>query len=611
MDRFDLGAHSRTVSTPSPEAQRWFDLGLNWCFGFNKEEGVKCFRKALDYDPECVMAHWGHAYGTGPFYNLTWREHGEKEADTAARRASEHVEKARALSHRATDLENQLIEALARRHQKPHVVPPEEFDRWDDDYAAEMRRVYYSYPDDHDVMALYIEALITRTPRRLWNVKTGIPAKGSDVVEALQACERSIQHGERSGQAAASGDPASPHPRARDVEHAGARDARGRRARHHVVRTSGHLNHMPGHIYVLCGDYEKARLASCRAIRANDMFLDYAGPFTFYTVACCHDLHLMMHTCMFLGPLQGRASHAADKICGLLTKDVLSVKGRPKFAMSLEGYYATRMHVLVRFGRWQDIIDAAAAGRSRACTWSPTAMHHYAKGMAHATLQELPRGGRGAGGASIESVGRIPQQRRFFNNPAHDVFGGGRKNARRRARVSHWATTKRPTSICGRAFAATTTSSTSNPGHGCIRRGTRWRALLSEQGHYSEAEQVYRDDLGLSGKIQRCAQHPDNVWALHGLVECLQMRGDTKELPALQREAGARRRGWQTCRSHRPACVGGWPPRPTVAAPDRDRRAGTDCGVIPAFIAGIHLAATPTLVDSWIPGTSPGMTTGL
>jgi len=55
-----------------------------------------------------------------------------------------------------------------------------------------------------------------------------------------------------------------------------------------------------------------------------------------------------------------------------------------------------------------------------------------------------------------------------------------------------------------------------------------------EQGHYVEAEQIYRDDLGLSGKIQRCAQHPDNVWALHGLVECLQRRDDRMELPAFQ-----------------------------------------------------------------------------
>src|SRR6202795_4437668 len=91
MDRFDLGAHSRTVSTSSPEAQRWFNLGLNWCLGFNKEEGVKCFLKALEHDPECVMAHWGVAYGSGPFYNLTWREHGEMEAGAAARLANEHI----------------------------------------------------------------------------------------------------------------------------------------------------------------------------------------------------------------------------------------------------------------------------------------------------------------------------------------------------------------------------------------------------------------------------------------------------------------------------------------------------------------------------------------
>ena len=74
MDRFDLGAHTRKIQTSSAEAQRWFDLGLNWCFGFNQEEGVKCFHKALECDPDCVMAHWGIAYGSGPFYNLTWRD---------------------------------------------------------------------------------------------------------------------------------------------------------------------------------------------------------------------------------------------------------------------------------------------------------------------------------------------------------------------------------------------------------------------------------------------------------------------------------------------------------------------------------------------------------
>src|SRR5260370_27631951 len=75
MDRFNLGSHSRIISTACPETPRWFDLGLNWCFAFNKSEGVKCFRKALEFDPECVMAHSGIAYGCGPCYNMTCRDH--------------------------------------------------------------------------------------------------------------------------------------------------------------------------------------------------------------------------------------------------------------------------------------------------------------------------------------------------------------------------------------------------------------------------------------------------------------------------------------------------------------------------------------------------------
>ena len=81
MDRFDLGAHTRRISTTSPDAQKWFNLGLNWSYGFNQEEGVKCFRKALQSDPDCLMAHWGIAYACGPFYNLPWRDLGAKEAE--------------------------------------------------------------------------------------------------------------------------------------------------------------------------------------------------------------------------------------------------------------------------------------------------------------------------------------------------------------------------------------------------------------------------------------------------------------------------------------------------------------------------------------------------
>src|SRR5487761_2116499 len=69
---YDLGPYARTVTTTSAVAQRWFDRGLNWCFGYHHEEAIACFEKALEADPDCAMAHWGVAYAAGPNYNYPW-----------------------------------------------------------------------------------------------------------------------------------------------------------------------------------------------------------------------------------------------------------------------------------------------------------------------------------------------------------------------------------------------------------------------------------------------------------------------------------------------------------------------------------------------------------
>ncbi len=531
MDRFNLGSHTRVVSTASADAQRWFDLGLNWCFGFNKGEGIKCFRKALEFDAECVMAHWGIAYGAGPFYNLTWREHGKEEANDATKLAYEHTERARTLAHRGTPLESQMVEALARRIQKPHAVTAEEFDRWDDDYAAELRRVHFNFPGDHDVMALFVEALIMRTPRRLWDMKTGLPARGSDILEALEICDRSIEL------TACHGTP--PHPavvhlqiHALEMSNEPQRAMGSADALATMCPDAGHMNHMPGHIYVLCGQYEKAREASGRAIRANDMYLKYAGPFISYTTACAHDLHLMMYTCMLMGRFHDSMA-AADKLCRMLTKQVLSIKGRPKFAMSLEGYYSMRTHVLVRFGRWQEIIDEPLPDDAELYLVT-TAMYHYAKGVAYAFLKNFSQA-EGQRALFQDSLLRIPASRRFLNNDAHRVLAVGAKmldgeleyhKGNHEIAFKHL---REGVELDDNLEYIEPWAWMHPPRHALA-------ALLMEQGHSTEAEQIYRDDLGLSGRIQRCAQHPDNVWALHGLVECLGKRGETVERPHLEQK---------------------------------------------------------------------------
>jgi tetratricopeptide (TPR) repeat protein len=529
MDRFNLGAHTRPISTASAEAQRWFDLGLNWCFGFNKGEGAKCFASAIAADPQCVMAYWGSAFGSGPFYNLTWREHGEQEADACARFGYEQLLRARRYAQFATELENQLVEALAHRFQRPHSVQPEEYDRWDDDYAAAMRRVYHSYPDDQDVAALFVEALITRTPRRLWDLKTGAPARGSDILEAVQVCKRSIRFSDERG---AKQHPAIVHLHIHALEMSNHPEQaiRSADALSTMCPDAGHMNHMPGHIYVLCGEYDKARVASVKAIRANDKYLAYAGPLTFYTVACCHDLHLMMHTCMFLGKYKD-ALEAADKTCALLSRDVLSVKGRPKFAMSLEGYYSMKMHVLVRFGRWQEIIDLPLPDDPDLYLVT-TAMHHYAKGVAQASLKNFAAAEEERRLFHV-SVHRIPPERRFFNNPAHDILAVGEKMLDGELEY-HKGDHEAAFDHLRESVRRDDNLQYIEPWAWMHPPRHALAALLLEQGHHEEAEAIYRDDLGLTGNIQRCAQHPDNVWSLHGLVECLQRKGPSEELEVLQ-----------------------------------------------------------------------------
>lgn len=535
MDRFNLGAYRRPISTCSTETQRWFDIGLNWCYGFNHEEGIKCFEKALETDPDCAMVHWGIAYAAGPFYNLTWKEHGDAEADRATKRCFEHVRLARAGAASASEVERRLIEALAARFQQPHRVSPQEFERWDDAYAAAMRLVYQEFPDDHDVMALLVEALMMRTVRRLWNLKTGAPAPNSDVVEALEVCERSIRLADEAGDAQ---HPAIIHLHIHLLEMS-TMPERGMRSADllgEMCPDAGHMNHMPGHIYVLCGAYEKARLASEKADRANDLYLAYANEPTYYLLGCCHDLHLMMFTCMLSGQYRP-ALWAADKVRRLVTREVVSLPERPKLTQTVEGYHAMKSHVLVRFGRWREIIDETDVEEPGLYVLT-AAMQHYAKGVAHATLRNFAEAERERE-RFHRHVESIAPERRFLSNPARASLAVGAalldgELAYQQGRHDEAYGHLRLAVELDDNLSYTEPWAWMHPPRHALA------ALLLDQGHAQEAEQVYRDDLGLSGTVQRCAQHPDNVWSLHGLVECLLRRGESDELPGLQaRLAGA------------------------------------------------------------------------
>ena len=162
-DYYDLGSYSRRITTDAPGAQRWFDRGLTWLYGYNHDEAVKCFRKALDQDPHCVMAYWGVAYGLGCNYNKQWEAFAPKALALALRQGRAAILEACAYLDRATAVETALLKALEKRFQRDDETDVEVLVTWNDEFAAAMRDVYRAFPDDWDVAALFAEAIMNRT----------------------------------------------------------------------------------------------------------------------------------------------------------------------------------------------------------------------------------------------------------------------------------------------------------------------------------------------------------------------------------------------------------------------------------------------------------------
>ena len=527
-DYFDLGGHSRPVSTSSPEAQIWFDRGLNWCYGFNHEEGVKCFYKALEHDSRCAMAYWGIAYGSGPFYNLPWRDLGQQEKTRCTRVCYDSIRTARSLCAGISDVEIDLIDALSTRFQSNRSVSPERFAAWDDDYADAMRAVYHKYHEDMDIAALFVDAMMTRTPWKLWNVNTGQPADGADTTECLSALDRAFSQVRESGSA--------PHPailhlhiHCLEMSPTPEKALTSADALENLCPDAGHMVHMPSHIYVLCGLYDRARAVSEKAIRADRKYLEYAGPYNFYTSARCHDLHMMMLSCMLLGRSQS-AFQAAEELCETLPQGVLEIEDQPFLAMLLEGYYSTRTHVLIRFGKWREIVDMPMP-HNPALYCVSTAMQYYARGISLAALGQIGQA-RAERRQFYQSLEMIPKDHKFFNNPALDILAVA-ENMLNGELEYHSGNHHQGFEYLRKSVQLSDHLAYSEPWPWMHPPRHALGALLIQQGHYTEAEEVYRTDLGLNNKLNRCNHHPDNVWALHGLAECLRQRNENEELPGI------------------------------------------------------------------------------
>jgi tetratricopeptide (TPR) repeat protein len=513
-DYFDLGGYTRPVTTSSAQARAWFTRGLLWAYAFNHEEAVTCFEHAIEADPGCALAYWGLAYALGPNYNKPWEAFAPGEAVSSVSRAFAAAEAAAQRAGGVTPVERALVQALAARY--PSARPAEDCSPWNAGYADAMREVYRSHPGDLDVAALFADALMNLTPWALWDQATGQPADGAATLEAKAVLERALATDRGRSH------PGVLHmyihlmemsPRPEDALAAGdlLRD---------LVPDAGHLRHMPTHLDVLCGDYRRVVSANTAAIAADERFRERRGAMNFYTLYRAHDYHFKIYGAMFLGQAR-TALETADQLAAAIPEELLRAEN-PPMADWLEGFVPMKMHALIRFGRWGDIITAPLP-RDQGLYCVTTAMMHYAKGVAHAAsghIEEAAEHRR----RFTAAVAHVPESRTVFNNTCQDILAvaAAMLDGELEYRTGNFEV----------AFARLRRAVELDDGlpydepWGWMQPARHaYGALLLEQGRVGEAEAIYRADLGLDDTLARACQHPGNVWSLHGYRECLTRLG--------------------------------------------------------------------------------------
>ncbi|KAK3331521.1 hypothetical protein B0H66DRAFT_98942 [Apodospora peruviana] len=520
---FDLGRFHRTVSTDNSDAQKWFNRGLVWSYGFNHDESVRCFEHATTNDPNCAIAYWGIAYSLGPNYNKPWNSFGNKERGKVVQKARQALEQARQKAAAgATPVEQALINALKARYPKEDETLTRETPL-NRRYAEAMEPVFKQYPDDPDIAALYVDALMNLTPWSLWDLRSGKPAAGARTLEAKSILEPALSR-----------NPLHPgliHLYIHLMEMSSHPEAALRAADNlrGLCPDAGHLNHMPTHLDILCGDYRRAIASNTDAVVADEKFVQYAGPMNFYSLYRCHNYHFRLYAAMFAGQF-GVAIDTINRLEHTLPESLLRIES-PPMADWMEGFLGMRVHVLIRFGRWQDIIDLELP-KDAELYCVTTAMMRYGKGVALAATGQVDAA-ETQRNLFREAVKRVPRSRTVFNNTCLDILtiaaamlDGELEYRRGNFEVAF--------ELLRKAISLDDGLPYDEPWGWIQPTRHAYGALLLEQGHVEEAAAVYRADLGFDSTLPRALQHRNNVWALHGYHECLLKLGREAEARIVQ-----------------------------------------------------------------------------
>ena len=489
------------ASTKNPEAQRFFDQGLLLVYAFNHAAAIEAFEQALRLDDSFALAHWGIALAHSANINspLTAERVGQARAAIAL---------AAGKSPNASRRDREYIQAMQLRYPTSEFDAREQAER---NYAQAMKALAQRYPDDATAATLYADALMNLIPWRYWT-STGQPAAETpEIIAALESALRIDPDHLGANHYYIHALEASPFPE-RALRSAMRLEALG--------LDTGHLAHMPSHIYLRAGDFDAVVRANALAVQVDRDYLQTVGERgNSYLGYHAHNLEFLVLGHTFRGEF-GKALGVADAFNATIDRIVAARPGA-------ELKYVTRISVLLRFARWQDVLalpEPPDSQRIHLTFW------RFARASAESALGRSKAAER-EHRAFVETRARVNNDAHIGQSPAREIFEIADRVARGRIAVAHGQSAE-AISLLREAVALQDALAYDEPPNWYYPVRETLGSVLLRQRRTIEAEHVFREDL---------RRNPGNARSLFGLAESLKAQQRTDEAALVEARF---RRAW-------------------------------------------------------------------
>ncbi|MDZ8184010.1 MAG: hypothetical protein RMX96_04000 [Nostoc sp. ChiSLP02] len=491
-----LGTYHHGVSTQNPQAQKFFDQGLNLIYGFNHDEAVRSFQHAAELDPQMAMAHWGIALALGPNINSVITSSKEQAGYQA-------IQQALFLAGQASTKERDYIQALAKRYS---ANPNADVHSLDVDYAKAMASLVQRYPDDLDAATLYAQSLMDLHPWQLWT-HDGQPQPGTEKIVAVleSVLQRNPNH------------PGANHYYIHAVEASlhPERALKSAKRLETLVPAAGHLVHMPSHIYFRVGDYTAAMRVNEQAIAQDVPYICHNQIQGIYShLYLTHNIHFLTIASSMAGKHLDALQAAQRLVAHANSID-------PHLPM-LEGFLANKLSIQARFGDWDQILQTP---RPDATLPTTNALWHFTRGLAYAA-QNQPEDAALESRALLAARKILPAESTIGFTPASRILDIAQKFLDAKIAKSR-NDYQSAIAILEQAVVAEDNLDYVEPPDWYFPTREALGGVLLAKGDYAAAETVFRADL---------TKYPGNGRSLFGLQASLQAQGKNKAAKFAQTE---------------------------------------------------------------------------